>query len=119
MSPTDLLPHRPPFLFVDEVVEIRPGDGAHGRWRLTGHEKSLAYEPWPEFDPALVKDDAIEIGVQINGKARASVLLPIDADEAAAKELALADPKVQSFVLGKAIKKVIYVKGRILNLIVG
>ena len=36
--PTDLLPHRPPFLFVDEVVEVRPGERAHGRWRLSGDE---------------------------------------------------------------------------------
>ena len=88
-------------------------------WERLGGTKSLAYEPWPEFDPELVKDDAIEIGVQVNGKARASILLPVDADEASAKEAALADPKIKGLTEGKTIKKVIYVKGRILNLIVG
>jgi leucyl-tRNA synthetase len=88
-------------------------------WQRLGAKELLAYEPWPEFDAALVKDDVIEIGVQVNGKARASVQIAADADEAAAKAAALADPKVQQFTDGKTIKKVIYVKGRILNLIVG
>ena len=87
-------------------------------WQRLGAKDLLAYEPWPTFDPDLVKDDVIEIGVQVNGKARASVQIAVDADEETAKAAALADPKVQSFTNGKTIKKVIYVKGRILNLIV-
>ncbi|MBX3230992.1 MAG: class I tRNA ligase family protein [Labilithrix sp.] len=88
-------------------------------WQRLGGETTLAYEPWPAFDPALVKDDVIEIGVQINGKARASIQIPADADEATAKGIALDDATVKQHVDGKAIKKVIFVKGRILNLIVG
>ena len=87
-------------------------------WQRLGAKELLAYEPWPAFDAALVKDDVIEIGVQVNGKARASVQIAVDADEETAKAAALADPKIQSFTTGKTIKKVIYVKGRILNLIV-
>ena len=66
-----------------------------------------------------MKDDVVEIGVQVNGKARASVSIPADADEDTAKAAALAEKKLEPFLVGKAIKKVIYVKGRILNLIVG
>jgi leucyl-tRNA synthetase len=88
-------------------------------WSRLGAAATLAYEPWPAFDPALVKDDVIEIGVQINGKARASIQIPADADEATAKEIALADTRIKDFIVDKAIKKVIFVKGRILNLIVG
>ncbi len=88
-------------------------------WERLGGKGSLAYEPWPAFDPALVKDEVISIGVQVNGKARASVTIAADADEDAAKAVALADPKVHEFTKDKTIKKVIYVKGRILNLIVG
>lgn len=88
-------------------------------WQRLGGTASLAYEPWPTFDPALVKDDVIEIGVQVNGKARASIQIPADADEGAAKEIALGDARLQQFLEGKALKKVIFVKGRILNLIVG
>ena len=87
-------------------------------WQRLGAKDLLAYEPWPAFDADLVKDDVIEIGVQVNGKARASVQIAVDADEETAKAAALADPKIQSFTTGKTIKKVIYVKGRILNLIV-
>ncbi len=88
-------------------------------WQRLGASELLAYEPWPTFDAALVKDDVIEIGVQVNGKARSSVQIAVDADEEMAKSAALTDPKVKPFIDGKVIKKVIYVKGRILNLIVG
>ena len=57
-------------------------------WKRLGDGKttSLAYVPWPEFDPALVKDDVVEIGVQVNGKLRGTITLRVDADEATARE---------------------------------
>jgi leucyl-tRNA synthetase len=88
-------------------------------WSRLGSTASLAYEPWPVFDPALIRDDTIEIGVQVNGKLRGTVTLPIDADEPTAKAASLADPKVASFVEGKPLKKLVYVKGKIVNFIVG
>ncbi len=88
-------------------------------WQRLGGTESLAHEPWPTFDPALVKDDVIEMGVQINGKTRSTITLPANAVEADAKAAALADAKVASQVEGKTIKKVIFVPGKILNLIVG
>jgi leucyl-tRNA synthetase len=88
-------------------------------WQRLGGRASLAYEPWPAFDPALVKDDVVEIGVQVNGKARASIQIPAEADETTAKAIALEDARIKDFTAGKTLKKVIYVKGRILNLIVG
>jgi leucyl-tRNA synthetase len=88
-------------------------------WQRLGATASLAYEPWPSFDEALVKDDVVEIGVQVNGKARATIAIAVDADEAVAKATALAEPRLAAWLDGKAIKKVVYVKGRILNLIVG
>ncbi|MGH7281588.1 MAG: leucine--tRNA ligase [Polyangiaceae bacterium] len=87
-------------------------------WQKLGHEKSLAHETWPSFDPALVKDDVVEIGVQVNGKMRGTISLPVDADEARARALALEDEKIAPHVAGKSIVKVIYVRGKILNLIV-
>ncbi len=88
-------------------------------WQRLGGKESLAYEPWPAFDPNLVKDDVIEMGVQVNGKTRGTVQLPVGAPEAIAREKALLDPKVASQVEGKTIKKVVYVPGKILNFIVG
>jgi leucyl-tRNA synthetase len=87
-------------------------------WQRLGGEKTLAYEPWPTFDPELVKETRIEIGVQVNGRARSAIQIDVDADEETAKSLALADEKVKAFVDGKTIKKVIYVKGKIVNVIV-
>jgi len=87
-------------------------------WQQLGGKESLAFEPWPTFDAALVKDGVIEIGVQVNGKTRATIQIPADADEATAKAVALADSKIGEFTSGKTIRKIIYVKGRILNLVV-
>ena len=65
-----------------------------------------------------MRDATIEIGVQVNGKARGAVLLPVDADVEVAKAAALADPRIASHLQGKSVKKVIYVKAKILNFIV-
>ena len=88
-------------------------------WSRLGHDTSLAYAPWPQFDPDLVKEDVVEIGVQVNGKVRGAITLAVDADEATAREAALGEPRVGTHLEGKTIKKVIYVKGKILNFIVG
>ncbi|HEY1697391.1 MAG TPA: leucine--tRNA ligase [Polyangiaceae bacterium] len=88
-------------------------------WHRLGNEASLAYAPWPEFDPALVKDDVVEIGVQVNGKLRGAITLAVDADEAVARAAALEDEKVRAHVEGKTVRKFIYVKGKIVNFIVG
>lgn len=88
-------------------------------WERLGHAKSLAYEPWPAFDPALVKDDEVEIGVQVNGKLRGTVRLPADAGEEAARAAALGEERVRVHVEGKTVKKFIYVRGKIANFIVG
>jgi leucyl-tRNA synthetase len=87
-------------------------------WQQLGHAESLAHAPWPEFDPALVKDDEVEIGVQVNGKLRGTIKLPAEADEAAARAAATADERVRVHLEGKTVKKFIYVKGRIANFIV-
>ncbi len=79
---------------------------------------TLAYEPWPAFDAELVKESLAEIGVQVNGKLRGIILIAVDADEAAARELATSDEKISGFVTGKTLKKVVYVPGKILNFIV-
>jgi len=88
-------------------------------WQHLGHQPSIANQPFPEFDPALCEDDVQEIGVQVNGKVRGTARLSKTASEAEARDAALADANVQKFMEGKALKKVIYVPGRILNLIVG
>ena len=89
-------------------------------WRgPLGNANSLAYEPWPEFDPALVRDEYVEIGVQVNGKLRGTITIAVDADEETARETALAQERVRAHVDGKTVKKFVYVKGKIANFIVG
>jgi leucyl-tRNA synthetase len=88
-------------------------------WQRLGHSASLAFAPWPEFDPLLVKEDVVEIGVQVNGKLRGTITIAIDADEATAREAALAEPRVLAHVEGKTVKKFIYVRGKIVSFIVG
>jgi leucyl-tRNA synthetase len=78
----------------------------------------LARAPWPVFDPALVRDSTVEIGVQVNGKLRGTITIAVDADEPMALAAALADDRVRAHVGSKAPKKVIYVKGKIVNFIV-
>jgi leucyl-tRNA synthetase len=76
-------------------------------WQVMGHATTLAYEPWPKADPALVRDDEIEIPVMMSGKVKAKLLVPADIDAAGLEKLALADPKVQEAIGGKPVKKVI------------
>jgi len=87
-------------------------------WEQLGGTASLACEPWPSFDPELVKDDVVEIGVQVNGKLRGVVELAIDATQDTAMAAAHAAPNVASHLEGKTVKKVVYVAGKILNIIV-
>ena len=84
---------------------------------MLGHEDSLAYEPWVEFDEDLCVDATVSIGVQVNGKARGQITIPADADQDLAVSAAKEVDRVMAQLDGKDIKKVIYVPGRILNLI--
>jgi leucyl-tRNA synthetase len=80
---------------------------------------SLPYQPWPKFDPALLVESEIEIPVQVNGKLRDVIKVPADADNAALEAAAKASEKVQPFIAGKTIKKVIVVPKKLVNLAVG
>ncbi len=87
-------------------------------WHLLGGADTLAYEPWPAFDPALTKAEEVEVPVQINGKLRAKLLVAPDLDKAALEAAALADDKVKSLLEGKQVKKVIAVVGKLVNIVV-
>jgi leucyl-tRNA synthetase len=95
---------------------------AEEAWRtLNGDPQgpSIGLQPWPSYDPALCIDETVEIPIQVNGKVRGRVTLARDASEEAALEAALAAPGVAQHLQGKAMRKVAYVPGRIINLIVG
>ncbi|PKN80767.1 MAG: leucine--tRNA ligase [Chloroflexi bacterium HGW-Chloroflexi-9] len=87
-------------------------------WAKTGHGYSIHQQSWPAFDPALAERDTIELPVQVNGKLRARVSVAAAADEAAARAIAEADPRVASHLDGQELVRVVYVPGRLLNLVV-
>jgi leucyl-tRNA synthetase len=88
-------------------------------WQRLGHKESLAYEAWPVADAALLKADVLEIPVQVNGKVRGKVSVPAEAQEAEVIEIAKADANVGKHLAGQTVKRAIYVRGRIVNFVVG
>jgi leucyl-tRNA synthetase len=87
-------------------------------WELLGHASSLAYAPWPTFDPALLKDDQLEVPVQINGKLKTRVSVSADADEAQLEAAARSDEKIAALLAGKPIRKTIIVPGKLVNFVI-
>lgn len=86
-------------------------------WHKFGNKNSIHTEPWPAYDKRKIADDSVTIVVQINGKVRASFKAPIGISEDEAKEKALSMPEVKKWLNG-SIKKVIFVKGRVLNFVI-
>ncbi|NLV45337.1 MAG: leucine--tRNA ligase [Candidatus Hydrogenedentes bacterium] len=87
-------------------------------WSLLGHAGTLAYEPWPTYDEALLVENTLEIPVQVLGKLRGKITVPADADKDTILQAAKADPKVLPYIEGKTIVKEIYVPGKMVNLVV-
>jgi leucyl-tRNA synthetase len=79
---------------------------------------TLAYEPWPKFDPALLVEETIEIPVQVNGKLRDKIVVPAGASQAELEAAALASEKVRQFMGAKPVRKVIVVPKRLVNIVV-
>jgi leucyl-tRNA synthetase len=90
----------------------------HALWQELGHAGAVVDERWPEPDAAALVQDTVEIVVQVNGKLRGRVVVPTGADEATARAAALADPGVAKFVGDAAIRKFIYVPGKLANVVV-
>ena len=85
-------------------------------WNKLGHNESIAYEPWPTYDEEKTKSNNINLPIQINGKLRATIDIPVDEDESKIKEFA--HEAVKEKLEGKTIVKEIYVKNRIYNIVV-
>jgi leucyl-tRNA synthetase len=87
-------------------------------WEKCGFSQSVFKSGWPAFDPEAVVEDTIQIAVQVNGKLRDSVSVPADSDQETVEKAAFESAKLQAHTEGKQIIKKIYVKGRILNIVV-
>ena len=86
-------------------------------WERTGHEYSVHNQSWPEVDAAATKEEEITLIVQVNGKLRDRLTVPTTISEEEAKTAALASEHVQEFLKGASPKKVIYVPGRLVNIV--
>ena len=87
-------------------------------WAKLGHNTSLAHQPFPVADPAMLVADTVEYPVQVNGKVRGHITVAADLDEAGVEAAALADHKVAAALAGAAPKKVIVIPGRMVNIVV-
>jgi leucyl-tRNA synthetase len=88
-------------------------------WSRLGHAQSLAWHPFPVADARWLVEDTVQVAVQVNGKVRAQVSVPADADAAALEEAARADEKVAGYLEGKAVRRVVAVPGRLVNFVLG
>ena len=87
-------------------------------WHALGGESTLAYEPWPTFDEALLVEDTIELPIQFNGKLKAKLKVASGLDKTGMQAAAEADAAVQKQLEGKTVVKVIAVPGRMINFVV-
>jgi leucyl-tRNA synthetase len=87
-------------------------------WSRMGEHEPLSYAPWPEYDALLAKDDVVQVAVQVKGKTRGTVELAPDATQEEAEAAVRANESIWKHLEGQAIKKVVYVKGRILNYVI-
>ncbi len=87
-------------------------------WKLLGHEGTLSYEQWPTYDESKLVDDEVEVAVQVAGKVRAKIVVAKDASKEDIEKIALADEKVQEYMAGKNLVKVIVIPGKLVNIVV-
>ncbi|SDC68721.1 leucyl-tRNA synthetase [Paenibacillus sp. UNCCL117] len=115
---TDRLPKAAMEQFVQMLSPLAP-HLAEELWEKLGHSESVTYAAWPVYDEAWTVDNEVEIVVQVNGKIADRARVAADADEAALQELAFGLDKVKDATAGKTVRKVIVVKGKLVNIVVG
>jgi len=87
-------------------------------WQELGHKDSIHKQKWPKYDPRLIKEELIILVIQVNGRVRDKIEVETGISEEKAKELALLSKKVQNWISGKKIKKVIFVPEKLINIVI-
>ncbi len=87
-------------------------------WQILGHKNSITFEKWPEFDATLVQDIEITLAIQVNGRLRDTLIVPADITEKDAKKMAVESQKIQKWLEGKEPKKIIYIKSKLVSIVV-
>jgi len=88
-------------------------------WRRLDHEQSVHLQSWPEYDEELIVDRQITLVIQVNGKVRDRIDVPADISEEEARRLASESPKVQQHLDGSTVRQIVYVPGRLVNIVAG
>lgn len=88
-------------------------------WQELGHTGSVHKQQWPVVDEKAMVAEDVTVIVQINGKVRDKIVMPVNVDQAEAEKIALSQPKIAEMIAGKAIKKVIVVPNKLINIVVG
>ena len=88
-------------------------------WERTGHSYSIHQQRWPSADAALAAEDEMEVVLQVNGKVRDKLTVPVGADEAQLRALAMASERVKGHIGDKSIRKIVVVPGKLVNVVVG
>lgn len=112
----EALPRKAMEDFVKMLSPIAPHI-AEELWEALGHQGTISYEPWPTFDEAWTVDQEVEIVVQVNGKIVERLSIAADLDEAAMEAKAKESAKVAELIAGKTVRKVIAVKGKLVNIV--
>src|SRR2546422_64762 len=87
-------------------------------WHLTSHSGSIHMTNWPSYDEALMHDETFTLVVQVNGKVRERIEVAADASESDIRMLALDNPRVARFIGETTVQKIVYVPGRLINIVV-
>ena len=87
-------------------------------WSILGHKESIFKSRWPKYDESALQEEEITFVIQVNGKLRASIVIPVNTPESKCKEMAVSEEKVKKFIEGKKIMKEIFVPNRLINIVV-
>ena len=86
-------------------------------WNILGHNDTIAFEAWPTYDESKTIDSEIELPIQVNGKLKATVIVPLDSDESVVKKIVHKNKTIQNILANQNIVKEIYVKNKIYNIV--
>ena len=87
-------------------------------WELSGNKSELTFNDWPNYDENRILSDKLKLAVQVNGKRRSEIEVDVNTEEKDIKQFAKTDPKIIKYLEEKEVLKEIYVKGRLVNLVV-
>lgn len=102
--------------FVQMLSPVAPHIGEE-LWEKLGHTESITYAPWPTYDESKLTTDEVEIVIQVNGKVRTKKVVAKDTGKEELEKIALSDERVQEFIEGKTVRKVIAVPGKLVNIV--